>query len=93
MPSHVFGGLRKMQDSQEVYANLVNMLDAIGVPEKLGTHSMSNLFNNDSELLYSGSIVRYPVLKDGENYSGSSPVLHKRHHSVSNVSRTTTGVK
>jgi len=58
-------------------ANLVNMLDAIGVPEKLGTHSMSNLFDNDSELLYSGSIVRYPVLKDGENYSGSSPKLHK----------------
>ena len=54
--------------------NLVSMLDGIGIPNALDIESSSDLFAPDGEsLLHSTSAVRYPVFRDGKNYTGSSP--------------------
>lgn len=51
--------------------NLTSMLDELGLPGHMGIHSTSNLFG--SSRLRTGSILKYPVFKNGDNYSGSSP--------------------
>lgn len=56
-------------------ANLVAMLDEIGLNRALGQATTSDLFG--SRLLRTGSVLKYPVFTHGRNYSGSSPTPTK----------------
>lgn len=51
--------------------NLVSMLDELGVAKAMGFNTSADLF--DTELLRTGSVLKYPVFKDGKNYSGAGP--------------------
>lgn len=53
--------------------NLINMLDELNLDSKLGLNSTSELFDENNTLLHSTSAIRYPVFKNGTNYTGSSP--------------------
>ncbi len=52
--------------------NLVRLLDAIQVHEWLGLHSTAALFNEQQTLVHYTSALRYPVFKNGKNYSGGA---------------------
>lgn len=56
-------------------ANLVQMLDELGVRELLGIQSAAQLFGSTSHLLHTTSAVRYPTFRDTLNYTGSRPPL------------------
>ncbi len=55
--------------------NLVSMLDEIGLNTALDLTTTANLFG--SNLLRTGSILKYPVFNNGRNYTGSSPAPTK----------------
>jgi hypothetical protein len=55
--------------------NLTTRLDAIGLQTALGLDTVGWLFADRADLLHTTSAVRYPVFKDGKNYSGYSPRL------------------
>lgn len=61
-------------------ANLVAMLDMIGVNRFLNIQSTATLWGKDAKLAYFTSALRFPVFVDGVNYSGapsmfSTPLL------------------
>lgn len=57
--------------------NLCAMLDAIGLPVRLGVADASALFAPPQPLVHLTSALRYPVFKLGRNYSGSpAPTRH-----------------
>jgi hypothetical protein len=56
-------------------ANLVAMLDSIGVNRLLGLQSVASLWDSDAHLAHFTSALRYPVFIDGKNYSGAPPLL------------------
>jgi hypothetical protein len=56
-------------------ANLVRMLDDLGVPQLLGIRSAAELFGSASHLLHTTSAVRYPTFRGTRNYTGSRPPL------------------
>lgn len=51
--------------------NLVSMLDELGLPEYLGISTSADLFGLNA--LKTGSILKYPVIKNLKNYPGHSP--------------------
>ncbi len=53
--------------------NLIVMLDDLSLNDKLGIESSASLFSQNNHLLHTTSALRYPVFKDGKNYTGSSP--------------------
>ena len=57
--------------------NLVRMLDEIGIPTALGIKTSDSLFSDHQELLASTSAIVYCVVRDGRNYSGSSPTISR----------------
>lgn len=59
-------------------ANLVAMLDSIGVNHRLGILSTSTLWNSDANLVHFTSALRYPVFVDGMNYSGAPSIITTR---------------
>jgi hypothetical protein len=64
-------------------ANLVAMLDGIGVNRLLGLQSIASLWDADARLAHFTSALRYPVFVDGKNYSGapsmvSTPLLREQ---------------
>jgi hypothetical protein len=52
-------------------ANLISMLDGIGVHDQLDLESTASLFDEHAELLHSTSALIYPVFHEGKNYNGS----------------------
>jgi hypothetical protein len=52
-------------------ANLVAMLDSIGVNRLLNLQSTASLWEGDVSLVHFTSALRFPVFVDGENYSGT----------------------
>jgi hypothetical protein len=52
-------------------ANLISMLDEIGLNRAFDLTTTENLFG--SHFLRTGSVLRYPVFNNGKNYTGSSP--------------------
>ncbi len=56
-------------------ANLVAMLDDIGVARHLGLASTASLWREASDLAHFTSALRYPVFIDGKNYSGAPSML------------------
>jgi len=55
-------------------ANLVAMLDHIGVDRHLSIAGCASLFGPNASLVHYTSALRYPVFVDGENYSGQPPM-------------------
>jgi hypothetical protein len=55
--------------------NLTKMLDHIGMNRYLDLSSCADLFGYRNDLVHYTSALRYPVFKDGENYSGSSAMV------------------
>ncbi|WP_062382837.1 hypothetical protein [Pseudomonas abietaniphila] len=58
-------------------ANLINMLDHIGVHRLLDIDSNARLFDTHTHLVHYTSALRYPVFVDGKNYSGSPAMLSR----------------
>ncbi|MHB1738557.1 MAG: hypothetical protein ACYCXA_03555 [Actinomycetes bacterium] len=56
-------------------ANLVTMLDGIGLANALGVESSARLFDTHHHLAAHVSAIDYPVLVDGANYGRASPPL------------------
>ena len=54
-------------------ANLVAMLDHIGVAGTLGIASTASLWTSGLRLVQFASALRHPVFKGGKNYTGSNP--------------------
>jgi hypothetical protein len=64
-------------------ANLVAMLDDIGVNQWLGIPTTGSLWEAEAHRVQFTSVLRYPVFVDGANYSGapaplSSPLLRRQ---------------
>lgn len=55
--------------------NLVNMLDKIHLNDVLNIQSCGTLFSENSNLLQSTSILKYPVFIKGKNYTGHNPEM------------------
>ncbi|WP_196888685.1 uracil-DNA glycosylase family protein [Aureivirga sp. CE67] len=53
--------------------NLISMLDEIGLNKRLNLISCDGLFGINRGLLHSTSALKYPIFKNGKNYTGSSP--------------------
>ncbi len=51
--------------------NLISMMDEIGINEVFQVETSARLFG--TELIRTGSILKYPVFKKGRNYTGHSP--------------------
>lgn len=56
-------------------ANLVALLDDIGVARLIGLDTTATLWEADADLVQFTSALRYPVFVDGKNYSGSPGML------------------
>lgn len=56
-------------------ANMVRMLDAIGLAAWLGIGSTGALWGESNHLVHFTSAVRYPVAVDGANWSGKPDML------------------
>ena len=58
-------------------ANLVALLDAIGLPQIYGHASAAEFFGDAGARVHFTSVLRYPVFVAGSNYSGSpDPLRH-----------------
>lgn len=59
--------------------NLVNLLDHVGLAERMGIPSTAALWTSRTDLVHFTSSLRYPGFRDGENFGGSgitrSPLL------------------
>jgi|TARA_R110002126_G_scaffold38162_1_gene114188 hypothetical protein len=63
-------------------ANLIAMLDAVGVGTYFNLRSSADLFTNSSDYVQFTSALRYPVFRNGKNYNGvpsmlRTPILRK----------------
>lgn len=56
-------------------ANLVAMLDDVGLARRLGLGSTEALWGSAQRLVHFTSALRYPVFVDGQNYSGAPDIL------------------
>ncbi|MFD2741174.1 hypothetical protein ACFSUD_16465 [Sulfitobacter aestuarii] len=56
-------------------ANLVAMLDSVGVAEHLGVQTTADIFRPGSQDVHFTSALRYPVFVDGKNYNGTPDLL------------------
>lgn len=56
-------------------ANLVAMLDAIGVNRLLDLKSTASLWGDDADLAYFTSALPFPVFVNGSNYSGAPSIF------------------
>ncbi len=64
-------------------ANLIRLLDGIGLPKKLGIDRAEDFFGSAAHRVHYTSALRYPVFKSGMNYSGTpsmvrTPLLRKQ---------------
>lgn len=55
--------------------NLCDMLDHVGLGPYLGIAACDALFGERRDLVHYTSALRYPVLKNGENYSGDKDMV------------------
>jgi hypothetical protein len=62
----------------QMRTNLINMLDELELNKRLGIKSCSLLFQKEHiDLTHMTSLIRYPVFKNGKNYTGHSPEIMK----------------
>jgi hypothetical protein len=55
--------------------NLINLLDAIGLPRWLGISSCDTLFGAQASLVQTTSILRHPIFVNGDNYNGTPNMI------------------
>lgn len=55
--------------------NLIEMLDELGLNEKLNINSCSELFDKHDTMLHTTSLIPYPVFINKKNYTGSNPKI------------------
>lgn len=55
--------------------SLVNMLNHIGLADRLGLKTCDELFSTASHLLQTASVLPFPVFADGKNYNGKPDML------------------
>lgn len=58
-------------------ANLIAMLDYVGVARWLGLQTTATLWTDDAYLVHFTSALRYPVFVDGANWSGTPDMLRE----------------
>ncbi len=73
-------------------ANLVAMLDGIGVSDALGIDSTIRLFGTHHHLAAHASAIDYPVFIKGKNYGGTGPSL-TRHSVLASLVRASLGAR
>ena len=73
-------------------ANLVNMLDGIGMAEALGIRTTAELFSTHHHLAAHVSAIDYPVFVNGKNYGGTCPSL-VRHSVLASLVRASLGAR
>jgi hypothetical protein len=56
-------------------ANLVTMLDGVGLDAALGIDSTARLFDTDHHLAAKASAISYPLFVNAQNYGGGNPSL------------------
>ncbi|MBM6577944.1 hypothetical protein KCP91_16285 [Microvirga sp. SRT01] len=56
-------------------ANLVSMLDSVGIARWLRLDTTASLWAQDAQLIQFTSALRYPVFVDGQNWSGSPDMI------------------
>lgn len=57
--------------------NLVSLLDEVGLQHWLGLKTCNELFQSQSHLLQTASVLQYPVFLSGANYNGTpDPINH-----------------
>ncbi len=56
-------------------SNLIQMLDFVGINQVLNIDSTQSLFSERSDLVHFTSALRYPVMLDGKNYSGTPSMI------------------
>lgn len=54
---------------------LVEMLDAVGIPDAMSLTTSADLFDVDRKDVIRASVLRHPVFVNGENYTGHRPKL------------------
>ena len=73
--------LKKVKDLSSfkgsMRTTLIKYLDVLKINKKLRIKSCESLFNINSKYLHSTSLIKYPVLDKGKNYSGSSLLKKK----------------
>lgn len=72
----VYRGHIKSYFAGSLRANLITMLDQIGINSYLGIQSASSLFEQDRHLMHATSILRYPVFNKYHNYTGYNPKIN-----------------
>lgn len=55
--------------------HLIAMLNELGLPSLLGIADSGALFGERRELLHTTSVIRYPLFRDGDNYTGHQPKI------------------
>jgi hypothetical protein len=55
--------------------NLTAMLDDVGLAKRLGLGSTAELFGGRRDLVHYTSALRYPVFRQGQNYSGAPSMV------------------
>lgn len=63
--------------SGPIRSNLVQILDHLGLQEKLGITSAQQLFDEQHAMVHMTSVLRQCILNKGKNYSGASPNMLK----------------
>ncbi|REK71780.1 uracil-DNA glycosylase family protein [Paenibacillus paeoniae] len=53
--------------------HLVDMLNELGLPELLNVTDSSELFDTHREFIHTTSVIRYPLFRKGDNYTGHQP--------------------
>jgi len=61
--------------SGSIRPNLIALLDYFRVNEWLGINTCASLFESDSYQVHYTSVLRYPIFKDGKNYTGSPAIV------------------
>ncbi|MBL0385997.1 hypothetical protein JJB07_04965 [Tumebacillus sp. ITR2] len=55
--------------------NVIEMLDDLGLPEKVGVPTAAHLFSDRRDLLHTTSLIHDPVFVKGRNYTGHTPQI------------------
>lgn len=59
-------------------SNLLRLIDAIGLPERVGMPSAAAMFEPGQKQIHYTSVLRYPVFVNHKNYSGNPKILRTR---------------
>ncbi|WLV24938.1 hypothetical protein QR721_01485 [Aciduricibacillus chroicocephali] len=57
--------------------HLIQMLDGIGISSLFNLSSSAELFEERTDLLHTTSIIKYPIFKNGKNYTGHAPKMDR----------------